>query len=55
MKLNLPDAVKSHLPVHAQEIYKDAFDKAWIEYSDPSKGILIVPWRKPQQELHGQQ
>lgn len=34
---DLPDRVKSNLPTHAQEIYKEAFDKAWSEYSDPSK------------------
>jgi cation transport regulator len=34
---DLPDSVRSHLPERAQKIYKDAFDNAWTEYSDPSK------------------
>ncbi|AIK96318.1 ChaB family protein [Candidatus Odyssella acanthamoebae] len=28
----LPDSVKAHLPTHAQEIYKSAFNNAWEEY-----------------------
>jgi cation transport regulator len=34
---DLPDSVKSHLPNHAQDIYREAFDSAWQEYQDPSK------------------
>jgi cation transport regulator len=30
----LPDAVREHLPKHAQEIYKEAFNSAWDEYKD---------------------
>ncbi len=33
----LPEPVKKSLPDHAQEIYKDAFNNAWDEYSDPAK------------------
>jgi cation transport regulator len=31
----LPESVRNHLPVHAQEIYKDAFNNAWQQYADP--------------------
>ncbi len=31
----LPDAVRDHLPKHAQEIYKEAFNSAWQQYKDP--------------------
>jgi cation transport regulator len=31
----LPDSVRTHLPVHAQEIYLAAFNHAWEEYRDP--------------------
>lgn len=30
----LPDAVRDHLPKHAQEIYKEAFNSAWDDYAD---------------------
>jgi len=32
----LPDSVRDNLPSHAQEIYKEAFNSAWQEYSDPA-------------------
>jgi cation transport regulator len=33
----LPDSVKDHLPKHAQEIYKEAYNSAWEEYADPNQ------------------
>ncbi len=30
----LPDSVRSHIPKHAQEIYREAFNSAWDEYKD---------------------
>lgn len=32
----LPDSVKDNLPVHAQEIYKEAYNSAWDQYKDPN-------------------
>lgn len=34
---DLPDSVKNSLPEHAQEIYRKAFNNAWIQYKDPTK------------------
>ena len=34
---DLPKSIKDHLPKHAQEIYKEAFNSAYKEYKDPSK------------------
>jgi cation transport regulator len=34
---DLPDSVKNHLPKHAQEIYKEAYNNAWGQYADPNK------------------
>jgi cation transport regulator len=31
---DLPDSVREHVPKHAQEIYKEAFNSAWAEYAD---------------------
>ncbi len=31
----LPASVRDHVPKHAQEIYKEAFNSAWVEYKDP--------------------
>ena len=33
----LPPAVREHLPKHAQEIYRGAFNGAWSHYADPDK------------------
>lgn len=34
---DLPDSVTNHLPAHAQEIYREAFNHAYTEYKDASK------------------
>ncbi len=34
---DLPEAVREHLPEHAQHIYLQAFNSAWEEYADPRK------------------
>jgi cation transport regulator len=34
---NLPPRVRHVLPVHAQSIYRTAFNNAWKEYADASK------------------
>ena len=31
---DLPPSVYNHLPVHAREIYRSAFNHAWVEYGD---------------------
>jgi cation transport regulator len=35
--LELPASVRNSLPLHAQDIYKEAFNHAWTEYADASK------------------
>lgn len=34
---DLPDRVKSHLPEHAQTIYREAYNHATKQYMDPGK------------------
>lgn len=36
-KSDLPEPVKEHLPSHAEEIYKEAYNSAWEQYKDPDK------------------
>ncbi len=31
---DLPESVRNHLPEHAQDIYRAAFNHAWSEYAD---------------------
>jgi cation transport regulator len=37
---DLPPSVRSHLPLHAQEIYRSAFNNAWTQYA--ARG----PWQR---------
>jgi cation transport regulator len=34
---DLPDRVRTHLPEHAQDIYREAFNNAWEQYKEPEK------------------
>ncbi len=34
---DLPESVSKHLPRHAQEIYRSAFNSAWEQYDQPSE------------------
>ncbi len=36
---DLPLSLHSHLPEHAQEIYRSAFNNAWSEYED--RGVAL--------------
>ncbi|WP_395477688.1 ChaB family protein [Rickettsia endosymbiont of Pantilius tunicatus] len=33
----MPDSVKNHLPKHAQDIYREAFNHALEQYESPKK------------------
>lgn len=33
----LPENVRDNLPMHAQEIYKEAYNSAWEQYDDPDE------------------
>jgi len=41
---DLPASVKSHLPLHAQEIYCSAFNNAWAEYGAQEETAHRVAW-----------
>lgn len=30
---DLPFSIRQHLPEHAQDIYREAFNHAWVEYA----------------------
>lgn len=32
----LPDSVREHLPSHAQDIYREAYNSAWDQYASPA-------------------
>ena len=39
---DLPVRIQRHLPIHAQEIYKEAFNTAWVEYSDEQTAFKVA-------------
>jgi cation transport regulator len=39
---NLPQNIRAHLPVHAQEIYKDAFNNALRHYGDEQTAFRVA-------------
>lgn len=47
----LPESVRKHLPPHAQDIYKDAFNSAWERYHDESRAHRIA-WAAVKRKYH---
>ncbi len=41
---DLPDSVRDHLPKHAQEIYRAAYNSAWNEYDHDEERAHRVAW-----------
>jgi cation transport regulator len=41
---DLPDSVQNHLPVHAQEIYRAAFNSAFEEYHRDESRAHQIAW-----------
>ena len=39
---DLPDAIRDHLPVHAQEIYMKSFNNAHVEYGDDNVAARVA-------------
>lgn len=40
----LPDGVREHLPKHAQDIYKSAYNSAWEQYGHDEERAHRVAW-----------
>ena len=54
---DLPQSVRAHLPPRAQDIYREAFNHAWKEYSDREPGRLEeiahrVAWAAVKRRYH---
>lgn len=57
---DLPPRVREHLPPHAQDIFRDAFNHAWHEYAEDGRREEIafrVAWaavKKQYEKIDGQ-
>ena len=41
---DLPPAVRDHLPEHAQDIFREAFNHAWEQYDRDEERAFRVAW-----------
>jgi cation transport regulator len=46
----LPEGVRLHLPGHAQDIYREAFNNAWREYDADEPRAHRVAWGAVERE-----
>lgn len=51
----LPESVREHLPEHAQEIYRAAFNSAWEEYGHDEARAHRIAWGAVKREYHKDQ
>jgi len=52
---DLPKNVTHVLPAHAQDIYREAFNHAWLEYASPEERQAMLLGKKRRIKWHGQQ
>jgi len=53
--IDLPPSVREHLPPHAQDIFRAAFNHAWEEYADHSDREAVahrVAWAAVKRKYH---
>jgi cation transport regulator len=48
----LPPAVANHLPAHAQDIFREAFNHAWDEYGGDEERAFRVAWAAAKRQYH---
>ena len=49
---DLPPSVRSHLPEHAQDIFREAFNHAWDEYAGDEERAFRVAWAAVKRSYH---
>ena len=49
---DLPESVRDHLPAHAQDIYRAAFNNAWEEYGHDEPRAHRVAWGAVERKYH---
>ena len=51
-RTDLPDPVRDHLPAHAQDIYKEAFNSALHHYDQDESRAHAVAWAAVKRQYH---
>ena len=49
---DLPDSVRGHLPLHAQEIYLAAFNNAWRQHPGDEATVHRIAWGAVKRSYH---
>jgi cation transport regulator len=49
---DLPESVREHLPAHAQDIYKEAFNSAFQQYDHDESRAHRVAWGAVKKQYH---
>ena len=49
---DLPGSVRDHLPEHAQDIFRAAFNSAWDEYGHDEERAFRVAWGAVEKKYH---
>ena len=50
---DLPESVRSSLPKHGQEIYREAFNSAWSSTTSRRSAGATAPARRPRTQWRG--
>ena len=51
-RADLPESVRKHLPAHAQDIYKEAYNSAWEQYGHDEGRAHRVAWGAVERKYH---
>ena len=51
---DLPPAVRDHLPPHAQDIFREAFNPAWERYGGDEERAFRIAWAAVKRQYHKQ-
>ena len=51
-RADLPDSVRDNLPVHAQDIYKEAYNSAYEQYDHEEERAHRVAWGAVERSYH---
>jgi len=51
-RADLPDTVQDHLPAHAEDIYKEAFNSAFDQYDHNESRVHAVAWAVVKKQYH---
>ena len=51
-RTDLPDSVQDHLPAHAQDIYREAYNSAYDQYDHDESRAHAVAWAAVKRQYH---